>query len=400
MMHRSEFPLLKNKPELHYLDNASTTQKPQVVLDALNHFYCYENANTYRGIYELGEVATERYEEARSIVAQFINAQHASEIIFTRGATEGINAVADAWARRHLKSGDEIVITALEHHANYLPWQRLAHEQGLVLRVIPINADGTLDMAAAATLITARTKLVAYTWISNAIGTHVPVYTLVQYAQSVGARILIDAAQAVAHVPINVQSLQPDFLVFSGHKIGGPTGIGVLYIGHALHDQLEPYQVGGGMVLRVAEPPQWLKAPHKFEAGTPPIAQAVGLGTAVTFFKNNIDYAMLKKHEAALCAQFIKHLQQYPWIRILGPVEQLQQQGHLVSFVVDGIHAHDVAAYLGKHNICVRAGHHCAQPLANALGYDASVRVSFYMYNTRADVDACCNAIDTLLASF
>lgn len=399
MIPRSQFPLLMHYPQLHYLDNASTTQKPQVVLERLLSFYTYENANTYRGIYELGEVATEQYEQARQTVAHFINAADASEIIFTRGATEGVNFIADAWARRTLKAGDEIVLTELEHHANWLPWQRLAHECGLIVRVIPVHADGTLDMSAAQMMITQRTRLIATTWISNAIGTYVPVHTLMSYAKAVGARVLIDAAQAVAHVPLDMQQLKPDFLLFSGHKIGGPTGIGVLYINRALHDVVEPYQVGGGMVLTVTQPPRWLKAPHKFEAGTPPIAQAIGLGAALTYFKNNVDYDALRTHEATLCAHLIDGLTSYPQIRILGPIEQLQQHGHLVSFVIDGMHAHDVAAYLGLHNICVRAGHHCAQPLARALGYDASVRVSFYLYSTRADVEAVLTGIDTLFVT-
>ncbi len=397
MIPSSDFPLLTNYPNLCYFDNASTTQKPQAMLDALNHFYTYENANTYRGIYELGELATERYESARTTVAQFLNAAHSSEIIFTRGTTEGINFVADAWARRVLKSGDEIVITELEHHANWLPWQRLAQEHGIILKVIPVLQDGTLDMLKAQELITSNTKLVTVTWISNAVGTHVPVETLVQYAHAVGAKILIDAAQAVAHLPIDVQKLNTDFLVFSGHKIGGPTGVGIVYIKKELHDAVEPYQVGGGMVLHVGPPSQWLPAPHKFEAGTPPIAQAIGLGAAITYMRKNIDYTRLQIHEASLCARLIERLSRHKTIRILGPREQLMTHGHLVSFVISGMHAHDVAAYCAHYNICVRAGHHCAQPLAKALGYDASVRASFYAYNTIDQVNTLADIIDKLL---
>lgn len=397
MISRLDFPLLMNRPELRYFDNASTTQKPQVVLDALTHFYTYENANTYRGIYELGELATERYESARTTVAQFINAAHASEIIFTRGATEGINAVCDGWARRTLKPGDEMVITELEHHANWLPWQRLAHECGIKIRVIPVLGDGTLDMGVAQELITSKTKLLAITWISNAIGTHVPIALLAEHAHAVGAKILMDAAQAVAHVLIDVQKMPVDFLVFSGHKIGGPTGVGVLYIKKELHDVFEPYQLGGGMVLEVSNNPRWLPAPHKFEAGTPPIAQAIGLASALKYVRMHVDYNALQVHEAALCARLIERLSCHASIRILGPVDQLTQNGHLVSFAVDSVHAHDVAAYLGTYNICVRAGHHCAQPLAKALGYDASVRVSFYAYNMHEEVDFLADAIDKML---
>lgn len=398
MLDRADFPLLINRPKLCYLDNASTAQKPQAVLDALNHFYTYENANTYRGIYELGELATERYEAARKTVAHFLNAAHASEIIFTRGTTEGINAVADGWARRNLKAGDEIVITELEHHSNWLPWQRLARECGIVVKVIPVLPDGTLNMQAAQELITSRTKLVATTWISNAIGTHVPIETIIKLAHAVGARVLIDAAQAVAHLPIDLQKIKVDFLVFSGHKIGGPTGVGVLYINKALHESCEPYQLGGGMVLNIGNPSTYLRAPHKFEAGTPPIAQAIGLAAAIDYMRNKIDYNALQKHEASLCARLIERLSRHKKIRILGPQQELAHRGHLISFVIDGIHAHDVAAYCAQKNICLRAGHHCAQPLARALNYDASVRASFYAYNTSADVDRLVIAIDTLMS--
>lgn len=397
MISRSDFPLLMNRPELRYFDNASTTQKPQVVLDALNHFYAYENANTYRGIYELGEIATARYEAARATVAEFLNAAHTSEIIFTRGTTEGINAVCDGWARRNLKPGDEIVITELEHHANWLPWQRLARETSIILKIIPVLGDGTLDMHAAQALINKKTKLVAVTWISNAIGTHVPVEMLTQYAHAVGAKILIDAAQAVAHQPIDLQKVPADFLVFSGHKIGGPTGVGVLYIKKDLHDSFEPYQLGGGMVLQVIPEARYLPAPYKFEAGTPPIAQAIGLAAALSYVRMHIDYNALQMHEAMLCARLIERLSHHKSLRILGSVDQLAQHAHLVSFVIDNMHAHDVAAYLGTHNICVRAGHHCAQPLAKALGYEASVRVSFYGYNTLEEVDFLADTLDAML---
>jgi cysteine desulfurase/selenocysteine lyase len=399
MMPRSDFPLLMKHADLHYLDNASTAQKPQAMLDALNYFYTHENANTYRGIYELGELATERYELARATIAQFLNASHSSEIIFTRGTTDGINAIADGWARRMLQAGDEIVITQLEHHSNWLPWQRLAREIGIVVKVIPVFADGTLDMTAVQQLITSRTRLVATTWSSNAIGTIVPVAQLTAYAHAVGAKILIDAAQAVAHHKIDLQHLKPDFLVFSGHKIGGPTGIGVLYIARALHDQIEPYQVGGGMVLQIQPPPVWLPAPHKFEAGTPPIAQAIGLGAAINYFTSTIDYEQLRKHETALCARLMSRLEMQPSIRILSPRAALTASGHLVTFVINGIHAHDAAAYLGRHTICVRAGHFCAQPIAHALGYIAAVRASFFGYTTAVDIDVLADGIDRLLAA-
>jgi cysteine desulfurase/selenocysteine lyase len=253
-------------------------------------------------------------------------------------------------------------------------------------------------MHAAQKLITSGTKLVAVTWISNAIGTHVLVETIIQLAQCVNARVLIDAAQAVAHRPVDLQKINADFLVFSGHKIGGPTGVGVLYINKALHELCEPYQLGGGMVLSVKDPVKYLPAPHKFEAGTPPIAQAIGLAAAIAYMRDHIDYTTLQKHEASLCARLIERLSRHKQIRILGSQHELAQRGHLVSFVIDGMHAHDVAACCAQKNICLRAGHHCAQPLARALGYDASVRASFYAYNTTDDVDRLADALDTLIA--
>jgi cysteine desulfurase/selenocysteine lyase len=396
---KKDFPLLQHTMHgcpIRFCDNASTTQKPQAVLDALLHFYTHENANIARGLYELAEFATERYEQARTAVAEFINARTPAEIIFTKGCTESINAVAQAWAAVHCKAGDEIVITQLEHHANWLPWQHIAQKHGIQLRVIPVYPDGTLDMDAAQKIITERTKLVATTWISNAIGTYVPITTVLHYARAVGARVLIDAAQAVAHQKIDVQALKPDFLAFSGHKLCSPTGIGVLYIAQELHESMEPYQFGGGMVYTVSSPSLWLPAPHKFEAGTPPIAQAVGLAAAVSYFKKHIDFISLQKHEAALCAQLIEALQKDPKVQLYGPLDQLKKMGHIVSFTIEDMHAHDVAAYLAQFGICVRAGHHCAQPLARALYYDATIRVSFFAYNTTEDVDAIISALAQL----
>jgi cysteine desulfurase / selenocysteine lyase len=388
---KKDFPLLQQSINGHpiiYCDNASTTQKPRAMLDAVDHFYTTSYANTYRGIYPLGEIATEQYEEARTRVASFIHARSASEIIFTSGTTAGINFIATMLARTLLKPGDEIVITALEHHANLLPWQQLMRLCGIRLSVIPVLPDGMLDMDAAESLITTRTKLVAITHCSNALGTHVDLSLIGQLARAVGAFFLVDAAQSVPHMLVNIQNIDPDFLVFSGHKMCAPTGIGVLYIKQELHDQIEPYQFGGGMVFSVnTQTSQWLAAPHKFEAGTPPIAQAIGLGAAIQYLQSATSPAALHAHTALLCTRLIDGLAQIPAIRILGNVEHLKKYGHLVSFVHDTIHAHDIAAYLGQYGICVRAGHHCAQPLAATLTYVATVRVSFYIYNTTDDVD-------------
>ncbi len=391
-----EFPFLTRHHQLVYFDNAATTHKPQMVLDAINSFYVNYNANIYRGIYSSAETATQLYEDARTIVASFIGAQR-EEIIFTAGTTAGINFVAQTWGSSHIKAGDEILITQLEHHANILPWQRVAQITGARLVWYPVQSDGTLDMNLLPQLVTPKTKLIAVTAISNAIGTHVDIQQFAHAARSVGAKLLVDAAQLVAHRPMDVQRLGADFLVFSGHKLFGPTGVGVLYINKELHDQVSPYQVGGGMVFEVLEQhATWLKAPYKFEAGTPPIAQAIGLGAAIKYFITTISWQNLERHEAALCRILIDGLSQNSKIRILGPIEELKNQGHLVSFVVEGVHAHDVAAYLDSHNIAVRAGHHCAQPLARALGYSASVRASFALYNTVQEVDLVLEALEQL----
>ena len=387
---RHDFPILSRKIQgypLIYFDNASTTQKPHKVIEALVNFYTTTNANIYRGIHTLAEQATCAYEQARVTVARFINALP-EEIIFTSGTTEGINFVASTWAEQHIAAGDEIVITELEHHANLLPWQQLAARKGALLKCIPVMPDGTLDMSSLDDIITHKTKLVSVVHVSNAVGTHVDVTSIVKRAQQVGARTLIDAAQSVAHQKIDVRALRCDFLVFSGHKITGPTGIGVLFIKKELHEQIPPYQFGGAMVEHATiERATWRQAPHKFEAGTPPIAQAIGLGAAIKYQNQHIDFDILQKYEALLCERVIDELSKLPEVKILGPLAQLKQNGHLVSFLVKNIHSHDVAAFLNSRGIAVRAGHHCAQPFAHALGYDASVRVSFYFYNTLEEVE-------------
>jgi cysteine desulfurase/selenocysteine lyase len=415
----------QNSLDIVYVDNASTTQKPQVVIDAITNFYAYHNANVGRGVYPLAEQATQLYEDTREKVQKFIGARHASEIIFTKGATEGINLVAQTWALAHIRPGEEIVVSELEHHANLLPWQQVARITGAVLKFIPVIQDtdfinqlrsdsgsqvnrgsetnldsqvnlnsqgdsgnqGDLDYSTLDTLITHKTKLIAVTHVSHALGTHVDIARIAAHAQRVGAKLLVDAAQSAPHQEINVQELGCDFLVFSGHKMLGPTGVGVLYIRAELHGQLQPYQRGGGMVHAVDwHDASWAKMPHLLEAGTPPIAQVIGLGAAIDYLRS-LDRAATAQHEAELCAKLIEGLSVLPGVRILGPIAQLRVSGHLVSFVVEHMHAHDVAAYLGSRGICVRAGHHCAQPLATALCYVASVRVSFYLYNTEHEVN-------------
>lgn len=388
---RAEFPMLQQKTthgrELIYFNNAATTHKPQAVIDRLVRFYSQEYGTIYRGTYAASEKATALYESARATIATFIHASP-KELIFTQGTTAGINFIATAWARAVLKPGDEIVISEMEHHANLIPWQQVAQHTGALVKFIPVKPDGTLDLTDLATIITPKTKLVAVVHVSNVLGTHNDMQRIGTAARSVGARFLIDAAQSVPHQRIDVQKLGCDFLVFSGHKMGGPTGIGVLYLRSTLHTEVPPYQFGGGMVFDAGfTSASWLDSPQKFEAGTPPIAQAIGLAAAVDYLEQNVDFDELKKREAQLCARAIDGLHTISSVRIAGPIDQLKTEGHLVTFSMDGFHAHDVAAYLDAHGISVRAGHHCAQPLSKKLALESSVRISFYCYNTIEEVE-------------
>ena len=400
---RNHFPMLQQTLHGHpltYFDNASTTHKPKQVLDAIMQFYSTSYANIYRGVHTFAEQATQQYEDARAKVAQFIGADDASEIVFTRGCTEGINFVANTWGMQNIKAGDVIVITEMEHHANLLPWQRLAQQKGAQLSFIPVTPDGVLDLSNLDAIVTSKTKLVSFVDVSNALGTHNDGITIIKRAQAVGAKILIDAAQSVPHKKINIFSTGADFLVFSGHKMLAPTGIGVLYINKNLHNEIEPYQLGGGIVFEADwKTASWLQAPQKFEAGTPPIAQAIGLGAAIDYINTHIDFDILRQHVADLCSRLIDGLSRFPAVKIIGPISQLKKHGHVVSFIINGVHAHDVAAFLDTKGICVRAGHHCAQPLAKKLGYAASVRASFYCYNTMQEVDLLVGAVEVLIRS-
>ena len=388
MVDRNDFPFLRNNPQLIYLDNAATTHKPQEVLSALTDFYTFSNAPVHRGIYTLAENATNLYEQARESVASFIGAR-SHEVVFTKGTTEGINFVASSWAEQNLREGDEIILTELEHHSNILPWMRLEKKKGIIISYARISDAGDLDYEHYASLLNTRTKLVACTHTSNALGTRLDLPFMINAAHAQGARVLIDVAQAVGHEAINVGTLKPDFLVFSGHKMGGPTGIGVLYIAHHVHAEMIPYQVGGGMVYTVDfHEATYAKPPHRYEAGTPPIAQAIGLAAAIDYFKKTINFDNLKKHEAALCAQLIEGLQAIPSLRIIGPINELKKSGHMVSFMSEEAHAHDIAAFLDSRSIAVRAGNHCAQPLHKKLGISSSLRASFYGYTTHDDITA------------
>ncbi len=389
---KKDFPLLVRE-NISYLDSAATTQKPQQVLDVIQHAYITYNANPGRGIYTLAEEATEQYEDARKTVAQFIGAQP-NEIIFTGNATAGINLIAQGWAQKHLKLGDEILLTELEHHSNLLPWQRVAKETGAQLKFIPILQDGSLDMSTLDALITERTKLVACTHSSNAIGTQVDVKEIITRAKHIGARTLIDACQTVPHQKVDVAQMGCDFLVFSGHKLLGPTGIGVLYIKESMQDAVQPLSLGGGQPFQVDWHQYTLRTgPQKFEAGTPPFIQAMGLAVAINYLQEYVPFDALQKHEASLCARLIDGLSSMKNVTILGPIEQLKIGGHLVTFVVEGMHPHDVAAHLDQQGIAVRAGHFCAQPLFKKLGYAGAVRASFYCYTQVSDVDQLLQAV-------
>lgn len=387
MVKRDIFPLLYHYKDLIYLDNAATSQKPSTVINAMLDFYTMLNAPIYRSIYPLAEHATQAFEDARKVIAKFIQAQE-DEIVFVSNATAGINFIVDTWGQAHIKKGDEIVLTELEHHANLLPWQRLAHQKGAVLKFIPIDHEGRLRYDQLDAIITKKTKIVSFLDVSNAIGVHVDVKKIVDRAQSVGARILIDACQSVPHQTVSVKNYDCDFLVFSGHKMCGPTGIGVLYIKRSLQAEVQPYQLGGGMVFHASfQESRYLDAPRGYEAGTPPIAQAIALAHACRFLEPFMQKNALLKHTTQLVRKTINSLKNVPHIRLIGPIAELEQSSSLVSFIHEKHHAHDVGAYLGAQKICVRTGHYCAQPLAQKLGIDTSIRVSFYLYNTQQDVD-------------
>lgn len=395
---KQDFPFFANNPNLVYVDNAATTHKPQAFLDRIRRFYVQEYAPIHRGFYDLAEAATEHFEAARKRIADFIGAQP-QEIIFTINATAGIHLVAQSWACHNLKKGDEIVLTELEHHANLVPWLQVAKMTGAHIRYIPILSSGDLDYSKLDTIINERTKLVAITQISNVLGTEVDVDRVITQAKKVGAKVLIDACQSACRRTINAKAQNFDFLVFSGHKMLGPVGIGVLFVNRKIHAQMTPFWGGGGTVQTVDyDNFTWRDVPACFEAGTPSSAAVLGLGAALDYIHKNIDFTLLQEQEARLCTALIDGLSNIKKIKILGPLDQLKKSGHIVSFLVDGIHAHDVAAYLSKQGICVRAGHHCAQPLHTKLGIAASVRVSFHgAYNTLEDVAQILQAVEKMV---
>lgn len=385
---RSQFPALAQEVNGHplvYLDNAATTQKPQTVLDAINHYYRADNANVHRAAHALSGRATRAFEDARETVARFINAPRSHEVIWTRGTTEAINLMAQSWGISELRAGDEVVLSTLEHHANIVPWQLVAQRTGAVIRVVPLDERGDLDMAAYLAMLGPRTRLVSVAHVSNALGTVNPVEQIVAAAKAVGALTLIDGAQAVAHLEVDVQTIGCDFYVFSGHKLYGPTGIGVLWGRTELLERMPPWQAGGEMIDRVSfSGTTFNSLPFKFEAGTPHIAGAIGLAAAIDFVMEQ-DRGLLASHEAVLTDYLVAGLRQIPGLRLVG---EPGQRAGAVSFLLRDIHPQDAATLLDMQGIALRVGHHCAMPLMESLGIGGTMRASLACYNNRDDVDA------------
>jgi cysteine desulfurase / selenocysteine lyase len=390
---REDFPILKQKVHgkpLVYLDNGATGQKPQSVIDALEHYYKAENSNIHRGVHHLSERATSAYEAAREKIRGYINARSDKEIIYVRGTTEGINLVAQSYGRSFLKAGDEIIVSAMEHHSNIVPWQILCEQIGAKLRVIPINHDGEIVMDEFHRLLTDKTKLVSVTHVSNALGTIVPVKEIVAAAHGRGVPVLLDGAQAVPHLRVDVQDLDCDFYAFSGHKMFGPTGIGVLYGRAELLEKMPPYQGGGDMISLVTfEKTHYNVLPYKFEAGTPHIAGGIGLGAAVDYLMA-LDWDALAAHEHRLLAAATDALASIDGVRIIGTAKE---KAGVLSFVLDHVHAHDVGTILDQEGVAVRAGHHCAMPVMQRFGVPATTRASFAFYNTIEEIDVLARAI-------
>ncbi len=390
---RQDFPILAQRVHgkpLVYLDNAATAQKPQAVIDALSRYYSTDNANIHRGLHRLSERATEAFEGARGKVQRFINAGDAREIVFVRGSTEGINLVAQSYGRKHVRAGDEILVTTMEHHSNIVPWQLLCEEKGAHLRVVPINDSGELLVEEYERLLTAQTRLVSVAHVSNALGTINPIRKLIELAHRRNIPVLIDGAQAAPHMKIDVRELDCDFYVFSGHKLFGPTGIGVLYGKTALLEEMPPYQGGGDMILSVTfEKTTYNALPYKFEAGTPHIAGAIGLGAAIDYV-NRIGIDAIAAYEGELLAYATAAVSGIAGVKLIGTAKE---KAGVISFIMDGAHAHDVGTILDQEGVAIRTGHHCAMPIMERFGVPATARASLAFYNTKEEIDALAGAI-------
>jgi cysteine desulfurase/selenocysteine lyase len=392
---RKEFPILQRETKpgtrLVYLDSTATSQKPLAVIEAMDNYYRRSNANIHRGVHTLAEEATSMYEQARVKIARFINAPSAHQIIYTRNTTESINLVAYSWARARLKTGDLVVLTEMEHHSNLVPWHILQAERGIELDFIPVREDGLLDLEVYKTLLARGPKLISFTHMSNVLGTINPAAEIIRLAHEVGAITLVDAAQSVPHLKVDVQALDADFLAFSAHKMCGPTGIGILYGKMDLLEAMPPFLGGGDMIKDVklrSYRPNTL--PYKFEAGTPAIAEAVGFGAAVDFL-SSLGMDAIAAHEHEITGYALERLEEVPGVKVFGP--SAENKGGVTAFTLDGVHPHDVAQILDQDGIAVRAGHHCAQPLHERFGLPATSRASFYLYNTREEVDLLINGI-------
>jgi len=399
---QSEFPVLSRETRpgvrLIYLDSAATSQKPRQVIEAMTNYYERQNANIHRGVHQLAEEATQAYEDARQRIARFIHAPSSRQVVFTRNTTESINLVAHAWGRTQVKAGDVLLLTEMEHHSNLVPWQMLAAERGAVLEFIPVHEDGRLDLSVLGALLERRPVLVALTHMSNVLGTINPVAEITARAHQAGAIVLLDAAQSVPHLPVDVQAIDADFVAFSGHKMCGPTGIGVLYGREALLQAMPPFLGGGDMIKRVRLREFTAnELPHKFEAGTPPIAEVIGLGAAVDFLER-VGMDTVRRHEQQLAAYALERLEEVPGLRHYGP--HGEDKGGVIAFTFGDVHPHDVAQILDRDGIAVRAGHHCAMPLHERFALPATTRASLYLYNDESDVDKLIDGLYKVRALF
>ena len=391
---RKDFPLLMAQ-DIAYLDNAATAQRPQCVLDAVRRFYCEQNANPLRGLYPLSIAATDAYENAREAVRRFLNAKSTAEIVFTRNTTEGLNLVAYSYGLSHIRAGDEVVVSILEHHSDLLPWQMVCRQTGASLKFLDCEPDGSLDLNKAEALITDRTKLVAVTHVSNVIGRVNPIRQLADMAHKHGAVLVVDGAQSTPHIPVDVQALDADFLAFSGHKVYGPMGIGVLYGKRALLEEMPPFLTGGEMIESVSrEGAVFAELPHKFEAGTVNAAGAAGLHAAINYVQS-VGFEAMHRQELALTQRTLAGMADMPHIHVIGS-DQPEEHNGIVTFTVEGVHPHDVSEILACDGVDVRAGHHCAQPLLQHLGLSATVRASFAFYNTENEVDRLLQSLSTI----
>ena len=397
---REDFPILRERVNGHpliYFDSAASSQKPRAVLDVVRNYYEHENANVHRGLHALSARATEHYEKSRQRVADFIGAASADEIVFTRGTTESINLVAQAWGGKFLRAGDVILLTEMEHHSNLVPWQLLAERIGARLRFVPVRDDGTLELEKLSSLLTAEVKIFAFTHVSNSLGTINPVAELCQKARSVGAMTLVDAAQSIGHMPLNVQELGCDFLAFSGHKMCAPTGIGVLYGGLDILDSVPPWHGGGEMITSVTlEKSTFKKPPHRFEAGTPNIAGAIGLAAAIDYLEG-IGRAEIFKHDVDLASYALKGMADVAGLHVLGPS---RDRGGVISFVMGAAHPHDLTTFADQYGLALRGGHHCNQPLMRRFGVPGTSRASFYLYSTREEIDRMVDILDKAVLFF